>query len=205
MDEKTTFLNGDLKENVFMSQSEGFVEKGQEQKVCKLIKSVLQPSLHSNGTEFEAYIERGNEFEDAMKYKQLIGSLIYLTTTRPNISYVVGILFRFMQKPCEGHCSTTKRVLRYLKGTQDYGLKYTKVDDFNLMAHSDPDFVEDRKNGVSTSGYLMSLGFAVVSWRSCKQPVLTDSTIEAEYVAAAEAIKEIVWLRKYLKACWRNK
>eukprot|EP00253_Pinus_taeda_P002719 PITA_02719 len=69
----------------------------------------------------------GKEFEDATKYRQLVGSLIYLTTTRPDISFAVGILSRFMQKPCEGHWSVAKRVLRYLKGTQDLGIKYTQV------------------------------------------------------------------------------
>eukprot|EP00253_Pinus_taeda_P024911 PITA_24911 len=92
----------------------------------------------------------GKEFEDATKYRQLVGSLNYLTTTKPDISFVVGILSRFMQKPCEGHWSTTKRVLRYLKGTQDFGIKYTKVDNFNLIGYSDSDFNGDKKNGVST-------------------------------------------------------
>jgi hypothetical protein len=107
--------------------------------------------------------KEGNEFEDATKYKQLVGSLIYLTTTRPNISFIVGILSRFMQKPCEGHWSAAKRVLKYLKGTQDFGLKYSKVDDFNLIGYSDSNFDGDKENGVSTSGYLMSLGSTIVS------------------------------------------
>eukprot|EP00253_Pinus_taeda_P020681 PITA_20681 len=115
----------------------------------------------------------GKEFEDATKYRQLVGSLNYLTTTRPDISFAVGILSRVMQKPCEGHWSTAKRVLKYLKGTQDFGIKYT--------------------------GYAMSLGLGVVSWRSRKQSVPEDSTTEAEYVAAAKATKEIVWLRKSLE------
>ena len=81
---------------------------------------------------------KGKEFEDedATKYRQLVGRLIYLTTTRPNISYVVGILSRFMHKPCEGHWLATKRVLRYLKGTQDVGLMYSKVDKFKLIGYS---------------------------------------------------------------------
>jgi hypothetical protein len=66
--------------------------------------------------------KEGNEFEGATKYRQLVGILIYLTTTRPDISFVVGILSRFIQNPCEGHWSTAKRVLRYLKETQDFGL-----------------------------------------------------------------------------------
>eukprot|EP00253_Pinus_taeda_P015220 PITA_15220 len=67
----------------------------------------------------------GKEFEDATKYRQLVGSLNYLTTTKPDILFAVGILSRLMQKPCERHWSTTKRALRYLKGTQDFGIKYT--------------------------------------------------------------------------------
>ena len=98
-----------------------------------------------------------------------MGSLIYLITTRPYISFIVGILSRFMQNPCEGHWSATKRVLKYLKGIQDFGLNYSKVKDFNLIAYSDSDFDGDKENGVSTSGYLMSLGLAIVSWRSHKQ------------------------------------
>eukprot|EP00253_Pinus_taeda_P028593 PITA_28593 len=139
------------------------------------------------------------EFEDATKYKKLVRSLNYLTTTRPDISFAVGILSRFMQKPCEGHSSTTKSVLRYLKGTQDFGIKYTQVDDFILIGYSDSDFDGDKETRVSTSGYATSLGSGAVSWRSRKQSVPADSTIEVEYMAVAEATKEIVWLRKILE------
>eukprot|EP00253_Pinus_taeda_P032861 PITA_32861 len=125
MDVKTAFLNGDLKENVFMSQPEGFAMKGQEHKVCKLVKS------------------------------------LYGLKQAPQAW--------FMKKPCEGHWSTAKRVLKYLKGTQDFGIKYTQVDDFSLIEYSDSDFDGDKETGVSTSGYAMSLGSGAVSWRSCKQ------------------------------------
>ena len=81
----------------------------------------------------------GKEFEDATKYRQLVGSLNYLTTTRLDISFVVGILSRFMQKPCEGHWSAAKILLMYLKGSQDFGLKYTQVGDFSLIRYSDSD------------------------------------------------------------------
>ena len=133
------------------------------------------------------------------KYRQIVGRLIYLTTTRPDISYVVGILSRFMHKPCEGHWSAAKRVLRYLKVTQDVGLKYSKVDDFKLIWYSDSYFDGNNETWVSTSGYTISLGSAAVSWRSRKQLVSADSTTEEEYVAAAKATKEIVWLRKILE------
>jgi hypothetical protein len=97
-----------------------------------------------------------------------VGSLIYLTTTRSDISFAVEILFRFMQKPCEGHWCVAKRVLRYLKGTQDLGLKYSKVEEFKLVGHTNSNFDGDKENRVSTSGYLMSLGSTAISWRSRK-------------------------------------
>eukprot|EP00253_Pinus_taeda_P003450 PITA_03450 len=131
----------------------------------------------------------GKEFEDATNYRQLVGSLNYLTTIRPNISFAIGILSRFMQKPCEGHWFATIRVLRYLKGTQDFGIKYTQVDDFSFIRYYDSDFDGDKEIGISTLGYATSLGSGAVSWRSRKQLVPTDSIIEAEYVAATEATK----------------
>ena len=85
-----------------------------------------------------------------------------------------------------------------MKGTQDFGLKYTKVKDFKLIGYTDSDFDGDKETGVSTPGYKMSLGSTTISWRSHKQVVLADWTREAEYVAAAEATKEIVWLRKII-------
>ena len=74
-----------------------------------------------------------------------------------------------MQKPCEDHWSAAKRVLKYLKGTQDFGLKYTQVDDFIFIGYSDSNFYGDKETGVSISGYAMSLGSKSISWRSCKQ------------------------------------
>jgi len=91
-----------------------------------------------------------------------------MTTTRLDISFIFGILSKFMQKPCEGHWSATKRVLKYLKGTQDFGLKYTQVGYFNLIGYSDSDFNGDKETGVSTSGYSMSLGSGAIFWRSHK-------------------------------------
>jgi hypothetical protein len=73
-----------------------------------------------------------------------VESLIYLTTTRTYISFIIGIISRFIQKPCEGHWSVAKRFLKYLKGTQDFGLKYSKVNEFNLIGYFDLKFDEDK-------------------------------------------------------------
>eukprot|EP00253_Pinus_taeda_P029479 PITA_29479 len=139
---------------------------------CNTLTTPMEQNLKL--TPFE-----GKEFEDATKYRQLVGSLNYLTTTRPDISFVVGILSLFMQKPCEGHWSAAKRVLRYLKGTQDFGIKYTQVDNFSLIGYSNSDFDGDKETGVSTLGYDTSLGSRTVSWISRKQSTPTYSTTEA--------------------------
>jgi hypothetical protein len=81
-----------------------------------------------------------------------VGSLTYLTTTRPNISFAIGILSWFIKRPCEGQWCAIKRVLRYMKGTPDFGLKYSNVEDFKLVGHTDSDVDGDKENGVSTSG-----------------------------------------------------
>jgi hypothetical protein len=104
---------------------------------CNHVSTPMEQNLKLTSKE-------GNEFEDATKYRHIVGSLIYITTTRPNISFFVWILSSFMQKHCEGHWSTTKRVMKYLKGTQDFGLKYSKVDDFNLIRYYDSDFDVDK-------------------------------------------------------------
>jgi hypothetical protein len=143
--------------------------------------------------------KEGNELEDETRYTQLVRSLIYLTTTRSNNSFVIGILSRFMQKPFEGHWFVEKIFIKYLKATQDFRLNYSKVDDFNLIGYCDSDFVRDKENGVSTSRYLMILGSTLVSQRSHKQSVPIDSTTKVEYVASLEATKEIVLLRKILE------
>jgi hypothetical protein len=104
-----------------------------------------------------------------------------------------------MQKPGEVHWSIAKIFIKYSKGTQDFGLGYSMVDDLNLIRYFDLDFVGDKETGVSTSSYLMSLGATIVSWRSHKQSVPPDSTTKAEYVVAAKVMKEIVWLRKILE------
>lgn len=90
-------------------------------------------------------------------------------------------------------------MLKYLKGTQPYGIKYSKVLDFHLIGYLDLDFDGDKEHGVFTLGYFMNLGSTSITWRSCKQYVPVDSTTEAKYVAIAQATKEIFFLRKILE------
>ena len=109
-----------------------------------------------------------------------------------------------MHKPCEVHWIAAQTVLKYLKVTQTLGIKYSRVRDFHLTGYVDSDFDGDKENGFSTSSYLMTLGSAAISWRSKKQTIPADSTTEAKCVAAAQATKEIVWVRKILDDLRRN-
>eukprot|EP00253_Pinus_taeda_P016221 PITA_16221 len=210
MDVKTTFLNGDLKQNVFMSQPEGFAMKVHEHKVGKtvvyLVVYVDDLLMTGNNESYIASIKKelrkGFEVTDLGYVHYYLG--IEVTQHPKSIflsqkKYIGDLLNRFMQKPCEGHWFAAKRVLKYMKGTQHFGLKYTQVGDFTFIRYYDSDLDGDKETRVFTSGYVMSLGSGVVSWRSRKQLVPTDSTTEEEYVAAAKATKEILWIRKILE------
>jgi hypothetical protein len=141
----------------------------------------------------------GGEMVDNTIYRQLIGSLIYLTNTRPDLSYAVSILSRFMQQPRDNHWNAAKRVLRYIQGTKDFGLLYKKTKNFVLGGFSDADFAGSIDDRASTSGYLMNMGSTTVSWSCKKQATVATSTAEAEYISAWEATCEIVWLRRVLQ------
>eukprot|EP00253_Pinus_taeda_P021347 PITA_21347 len=118
-------------------------------------------------------------------YRSMIGSLLYLTGTRPDITHAVGIVGRFQENPKETHLQAVKRVFKYLQGTQNYGLWYPRDTDLTLHAYTDADWagsVDDRK---STSGGAFFMGPRLVSWFNKKQSSIDLSTAEAEYVAAA--------------------
>ncbi|XP_057537921.1 secreted RxLR effector protein 161-like [Amaranthus tricolor] len=131
-------------------------------------------------------------------YRSLVGSLIYLTHTRPDIVNAVSIVSRFMSEPSKDHLTAAKRILRYIKGTKSYGIMYETEKFFKLTGYTDSDWagsVDDRK---STSGYVFQLGNKVVSWSSKKQATVALSSAEAEYIAATSAAREAVWLRRVL-------
>lgn len=132
------------------------------------------------------------------EYKQLVGSLLYLTATRPDLMYAVGLVSRYMERPTEMHLQAVKRILRYLRGTTEFGIIYRKGDEGKLRAYADSDYAGDVDDRKSTSGFVFMLGTGAVSWSSKKQPVVTLSTTEAEFIAAASCACQGVWLRRIL-------
>lgn len=137
---------------------------------------------------------------DETLFKQVVGSLMYLTATRPDLMYGVSLISRFMSNPTMSHWLAAKRILRYLKGTTDHGIFYRKGENIlKLTAFTDSDYAGDLDDRRSTSGSVFMLGSGAVSWSSKKQPVVALSTTEAEYIAAALCGCQCVWLRRILE------
>lgn len=313
LDVKSAFLNGDLKEEVFVTQPEGFIRQGYEAKVYRLIKALYglkqasrawytkidnyfqqnnyrrsddsEPTLYvkNEGTdfiivsvyvddiiytssskklldEFKQHMESkfemsdlgllhyflgievqqsidgifisqrkyakdllsrfgmlnskpadtpmnfneklqqddGAEMADAKKFRSLVGGLNYLTHTRPDIAYSVSLISRFMQQPSRNHFGAAKRVLRYIAGTMEYGIMYSKVPDLRLCGFTDSDWASSLDDRKSVSASVFTLGSGVITWSSKKQPMTALSSTEAEYVAATSAACQAIWLRRLL-------
>ena len=145
---------------------------------CKPISTPMEPNAKMCEHE-------GKDLKDATMYRQLVGSLLYLTLTRPDISYAVGVMSRYMQNPKKPHLEAVRRILRHVKGTIDYGLLYKKGEDYKLVGYCDADYVGDHDTRRSTTGYVFMLGSRAISWCSKRQPTVSLSTTEAEYRAAA--------------------
>ncbi|XP_070019953.1 secreted RxLR effector protein 161-like [Nicotiana sylvestris] len=132
-------------------------------------------------------------------YRGIIGSLLYLTTRRPDIIFSVGLCARFQSNPKESHLKAAKRILRYLKGTQDLVLYYPSDDIFNLIGYADADYVNYLVDRKSTSGMAYFLGSCLISWGTRKQNSMTLSTAKAEYVAAASCCAQLLWIKQQLE------
>eukprot|EP00253_Pinus_taeda_P023612 PITA_23612 len=269
MDVKSTFLNGDLEEEVYIEQPDGFILGNDPNLVCRLKKALygsnklqglddiifgsneeamsqsfalvmqkefemsllgeltyflgLQIQQKEGGiflyqTKYLKQILKKYGMEDAKPvctpmvtgcslsanyesaavhqptYRSMIGSLLYLTGTRPDIMHAVGIVGRFQANPKETHLQAVKRIFKYRQGTQNYGLWYPRDIDLTLHAYTDADWagsVDDRK---STSGGAFFMGSRLVSWFSKKQSSIALSTAEAEYVAAASCCTQLLWM-----------
>ena len=161
---------------------------------CKPVSTPIGP-----GTKFTK-IPDGEEVIDETLYQAAVSSLNYAAiATRPDLSVAVGILCQYMKNPGKEHWIGIKRVLWYIQGTLNFGLKFCGSDSFQLYGYSDADWagcVESRK---STSGQVFHLGDSTISWRSKKKPVVELSSTESEYIALCSAAQETVWMRNLSK------
>nr|GEV03461.1 retrovirus-related Pol polyprotein from transposon TNT 1-94 [Tanacetum cinerariifolium] len=254
MDVKTTFLNGPLKEDVYATQPDGFVDTDHPEKVYHLRKALyglkqaprawydelskfltskgftkgLQihqslrgifinqakytlEILHKHGmdkgqsigtpmaTKHKLDADLSGNPVDQTDYRSKIGSLMYLTSSRPNIVQVVCFCARYQSRPTEKHIKEVKRIFRYLRGTVNMGLWYPKGSSFELNAFSDVDHVGCIDSCKSTSRGIQFLGDKLVSWMSKKQNCTTMSSAEAKYVALSASCAQVMWMRTQLQ------
>ena len=141
--------------------------------------------------------EKGKPVNSTM-YRGMIGSLLYLTASRPDIMYSVCLCVRFQFCSKESHLSAIKRILRYLKGTMDIGLWYPKGDNFELIGYSDVDFADCKVERKSTSGTCHFLRHSLVSWHSKKQNLVALSMVKSKYIAAGLCCTQILWMKQTL-------
>jgi hypothetical protein len=142
-------------------------------------------------------LEDGELLSDIGQYQKLVGKLIYLIVTRPDISFVVSMVSQFMHAPRTSHLSAIDRILRYLKCTPGQGIWMRKNGSNDVVSFSDADWAGscDRK---STTGFCTFVGGNLVTWKNKKQNVVARSSAEAEYRAMASTASELIWIKQLL-------
>ncbi|KAK2990953.1 hypothetical protein RJ640_002961, partial [Escallonia rubra] len=157
---------------------------------CRPAETPMEPNAKLD-------IEGGKDV-DREQYQRLVGKLIYLSHTRPDIAFAVSVISQFMHSPKKKHLDAVYGVLRYLKGTPGKGLFFKRGDDRMVEIYTDADWAGSSVDRRSTSGYCTYVWGNLVTWRSKKQPVVARSSAEAEFRALAHGICEGIWLRRLL-------
>uniref|UniRef100_A0A2N9FUB4 Integrase catalytic domain-containing protein n=1 Tax=Fagus sylvatica TaxID=28930 RepID=A0A2N9FUB4_FAGSY len=143
--------------------------------------------------------DEGEFIDDPDTYRRLVGKLIYLTITRPDISYAVSVVSQFMTNPRVPHMNAVIRILKYLKNAPGRGLFYRSSGHLRIEGYTDADWAGSPSDRKSTTGYCTFIGGNLVTWRSKKQSVVARSSAEAEYRAMAHSTCELTWLRTVLQ------
>ena len=156
--------------------------------------SVSTPMLKSSETSESG---KADEKVKEFPYRQAVGALMYLMLgTRPDLAYSIGFASRTLENPNNEDIVRVKRIFRYIAGTLTYGITYKSVQKRILKIYSDADFGGCSKTGRSTSGVLSMYAGGAISWLSQRQVIVATSTTEAELIAASEATKEGIWLKR---------
>ncbi|GJY32449.1 putative ribonuclease H-like domain-containing protein, partial [Tanacetum coccineum] len=224
IDVKSAFLYGTIDEEVYVSQPPGFVDPKCPKKVYKVVKALygLHQAPRAYQDKYVAEIIKKFDFAsvktistpiktqkplvkdeeatdvDVHLYRSMIGSLMYLTTSRPDIMFAVYACSRFQVTPKTSHLNAMKRIFRYLKGKSKLGLWYPRLLSFDLEAYSDNDYARASLDRKSTTGGCQFLGMKLISWQCKKQTIVATSTTKAEYVAAANCCRKVLWIQNQM-------
>lgn len=186
-----------------VSQSDTGIALKQETYAKNILNKTRMIDCNATRSQMEhkLRLSKGEEGElvNPKEYKSIVGALRYLTHTRPDLSFTVGVVSRFMEKPTVKHLQAVKGILRYVKGTLSYGLTYKRGESkVTLTGYSDSDFGKDLDDGKSTGGVAFYMNGNLVTWTSQKQPSVALSSCEAEFMAATMAACQGIWLRRLL-------
>ncbi|XP_071704321.1 secreted RxLR effector protein 161-like [Rutidosis leptorrhynchoides] len=158
------------------------------------MSTLIEPNLCVNCDP----IDKDQLLTNITEYQKLVGRLVYLTLTRPDISFAVHILSQYMHAPLQSHLNLTFRTLKYLKGSPGKGIHLVKGNNLDLYAYCDSDWAKCKMNRKSVTGYLVFFCGSLVSWKSKKQSVVSRSSAEAEYRSMASTACEIIWIKNLL-------
>ncbi|GJV74742.1 retrovirus-related pol polyprotein from transposon TNT 1-94 [Tanacetum coccineum] len=238
MDVKTAFLNGILREEVYVSQPDGFVDQDNLNHVNRgshiihkktrqrsspglqisqsprgmfinqskyALESLKKYGMESNDPVDTLMAEKSKLDEDTQgkavdptHYRGMIGTLMYLTASRPDLIFVVCMCARYQAKPTEKHLHAVKRIFKYLRGTVNQGFWYPKDSSIALTAYADADHAGCQDTRRSTFGSMQLLGDRLVSWSSKRQKSVAISSTEAEYIVMYGCCAQILWMRSQL-------
>jgi hypothetical protein len=183
-----------LKDDTFISQM-----KYTQDLIKRFGMKDVKPAKTPMGTDGHVDLNKGGKSVDQKARRSMIGSLLYLYASRPDIMLSVCMCARFQSDPKECHLMAVKRILRYLVATPCFGIWYPKGSTFDLIGYSDSDYAGCKVDRKSTSGTCQFLGRSLVSWSSKKQTSVALSTAEAEYVAAGQCCAQLLWMRQTLR------
>jgi hypothetical protein len=183
-----------LKDGTFLSQT-----KYTQDLLKRFGMKDAKPAKTPMGIDGHVDLNKGGKSVDQKAYRSMIGSLLYLCASRPDIMLSVCMCARFQSDPKECHLVPVKRILRYLVATPCFEIWYPKGSTFDLIGYSDSDYAGCKVDRKSTSGTCQFLGRSLVSWSSNKQTSVALSTAEAEYVAAEQCCAQLLWMRHTLR------